>query len=523
MATKVTAIGQYVRGLVNARPFGIASVTEFGAVSGGPDCTAAFNAALNSPSSCIVVPEGNYLITGPLVIPHNTGKWILGLGGAKAVQLSVFMNDPTRAVIEYTAPVPGDPNHRGCVLQNLHLIGNGSDCHGVYLQQVSYPLLENVLIEGFDGAALLLDKCQDGSFNNVALVDCGRTHGNPSVNADTDYSALHMISTIPGDNNNMLRFNDCQIENNRVSPYVTVHGTGAIGLWFDRIHAENATGQVRDFLRTTGGDIHFSGMALTPTFRQGFLFEGGGNITFSDCRQIISVVGPANVDGYIRMSNVWCGGPLSWTALHGNSFFVNCTIGNVTISYPAGGPTIFTACSLGNVSVDNNGFGDSGVRFFNCVMTGYTTAVTATDQWLVDCIVNGNLTAAAVSSRVENNQVTGTKTPNIVESSYIPYVKTIYAAAAPTGGAWSVGDKVWNSAPPLKGPVGWVCTAAGSPATWTPFGEFVVKGTAPPATGTWEVGDKVWHSAPVNTGNVGWVCITAGTPGTWRKFGQIYV
>ncbi len=146
----------------------------------------------------------------------------------------------SRAAIEYTHDDSRQPNHAGCVLQNLHVIGNSSACHGVYLQEVSYPLLENVLIEGFDGAGLLLDKCQDGSFNNVAIVDCGRTSGDPANNADTEYAPLHLVSTIADDHCNMLRFRDCQIENNRVSPYVWIDDAGPIGIWFDRIHAENA-------------------------------------------------------------------------------------------------------------------------------------------------------------------------------------------------------------------------------------------------------------------------------------------
>jgi len=217
MGTSVTPVFQALRGVLNGRPFGIASVTEFGAVNDGiVDSTAAFNAALSSSATLIVVPPGFYLITGPLIIPANTGKMLLGLGGAKSVTLSVFMaaGNASRGVIEYLPS--GQPNFAGCVLENLRIIGNNSVCHGVYLKDVSYPIISNVIIEGFDGAGLLLDKCQDGSCNNLAVVDCGRTAGNPSNNADTLYSGLHLITTIVDDHNNMLRFNDCQFENNRV-------------------------------------------------------------------------------------------------------------------------------------------------------------------------------------------------------------------------------------------------------------------------------------------------------------------
>jgi hypothetical protein len=49
----------------------------------------------------------------------------------------------------------------------------------------------------------------------------------------------------------------------------------------------------------------------------------------------------------------------------------------------------------------------------------------------------------------------------------------LYAPAAPTGGAYAVGDQVLNSAPSELGGagskytlVGWICVVAGSPGTW---------------------------------------------------------
>ena len=471
MASKVTAVGQYVRGLIDSRPFGIASVTEFGAMNDGKaDCTAAFNAALASPARLVVVPPGFYRITSPLRIPGNTGKWMLGLGGAKSVAITVAMpSHPQRAAIEYIHDGAPHPNAAGCLLQNLHIIGNSSVCHGVHLQEVSYPVLDNVVIEGFNGAGLLLDKCQDGSFNNLALVDCGRTSGNPARNQDTEYAALHLISTIPGDHCNMLRFRDCQIENNRVSPYVWIDDAGPIGIWFDHIHAENAIAPgSRDFLRLRGGDCHFSGIAAVG-FRQGFILEGYGRNTFSDCRDIVSVVGPKDVVGSLEMSNVHCG-PISWTGLAGRSYFTNCTIGDVHIRWPARGPSVFTACSLGRVRIEEAGQPSSAVRFFNCELAGYATDARARDQWLIDCIVDGDVEAAADMSRLENNIVRGRLRVNKTGSSFIPNLKTIYDTAPPSGGDWRVGDKVWNSAPSAEGHIGWVCVESGSPGTWKGFG-----------------------------------------------------
>ena len=44
---------------------------------------------------------------------------------------------------------------------------------------------------------------------------------------------------------------------------------------------------------------------------------------------------------------------------------------------------------------------------------------------------------------------------------------------------------------------------------------------AAPTTGAWAVGDKLFNMAPTAGGSEGWVCVTAGTPGTWKTFGAI--
>jgi hypothetical protein len=41
-----------------------------------------------------------------------------------------------------------------------------------------------------------------------------------------------------------------------------------------------------------------------------------------------------------------------------------------------------------------------------------------------------------------------------------------------------------------------------------------------PTVGTWKQGDAVWFQQPSSGGYIGAVCTTAGTPGTWMPFGQ---
>lgn len=42
-----------------------------------------------------------------------------------------------------------------------------------------------------------------------------------------------------------------------------------------------------------------------------------------------------------------------------------------------------------------------------------------------------------------------------------------------------------------------------------------------PTSGTFRQGDIVWNENTISSGYIGWVCTRAGTPGEWRPFGQI--
>jgi len=45
-----------------------------------------------------------------------------------------------------------------------------------------------------------------------------------------------------------------------------------------------------------------------------------------------------------------------------------------------------------------------------------------------------------------------------------------HGSSAPVSGSYNVGDIIWNSEPKKSQPVGWVCTRAGNPGDWNPFG-----------------------------------------------------
>jgi hypothetical protein len=51
---------------------------------------------------------------------------------------------------------------------------------------------------------------------------------------------------------------------------------------------------------------------------------------------------------------------------------------------------------------------------------------------------------------------------------------TAWPGFSPTSGTWKVGDIAYNSSVTLGGFIGWVCTAGGTPGTWTTFGTIAV-------------------------------------------------
>lgn len=67
------------------------------------------------------------------------------------------------------------------------------------------------------------------------------------------------------------------------------------------------------------------------------------------------------------------------------------------------------------------------------------------------------------------SQTAGRGVLNRTDAEVLDYGSPV-RPAAPSEGYWYVGAVVWNSAPTIGQPAGWVCTATGAPGTWTAMG-----------------------------------------------------
>lgn len=102
------------------------------------------------------------------------------------------------------------------------------------------------------------------------------------------------------------------------------------------------------------------------------------------------------------------------------------------------------------------------------------------------------------------------------------YLGTTY----PTSGTYATGDVIFNSSPTGgAGTTFWMCASGnGSGGVWKAQG-VAATGTAAPndSTVTWTIGDIVWNSAPLVNSPSGWVCIVsgAGSSANFSSFGEI--
>lgn len=99
--------------------------------------------------------------------------------------------------------------------------------------------------------------------------------------------------------------------------------------------------------------------------------------------------------------------------------------------------------------------------------------------------------------------------PNFLQEDY-GIRQSMADTTYPSSGTWNLGDYVLNSAPAIGQPVGWVCTTAGTPGTWTPTHVIGNVGATP--TSLSAAGSAAVTANIVNTTGAGAFNVTLGAP-----------
>jgi hypothetical protein len=169
----------------------------------------------------------------------------------------------------------------------------------------------------------------------------------------------------------------------------------------------------------------------------------GGNIYIDNCIWL-------NAAG-----NHWATqGTPSYNIKISNSRFINA-------GYPSGSSSTRNLSFLtsGDVLVENSEIGRTSA---SAAANSYVDQAGSGDCTLMNCTFTD---LAAPSTEI----VTSTGPVKILGGLNNRYAQ-YYASAAPTTGTWKIGDKVFNTAPSVGTPKGWVCTVAGTPGTWVSEG-----------------------------------------------------
>ena len=141
--------------------------------------------------------------------------------------------------------------------------------------------------------------------------------------------------------------------------------------------------------------------------------------------------------------------------------FDNCTF--INAGYPN------TTAGTRNLVLSTSG----NVNFYNCVI-GRTTTDAIANYYIEalgtgDFILTDNTFTTLTAPAGAGNEIAGTQVFKIAGGLGNRY-RQYYALAAPSTGTWNVGDRVFNSAPSVGQPKGWICTVAGTPGTWVSEG-----------------------------------------------------
>jgi hypothetical protein len=433
---------------------------QFGAVGNGSnDDTAEIQAAIDAcPAGGIVYfPPGIYMISAPLIVPaYRTlagNIWAANNATTNArSQIKMVAGGSTgtwgrKAMITH-AYYSGDSSDQGpIVVRDLYINGNSQNVGSGIVVMGSCNVIEQCLIDNFNGT-----------------TDWTSTSGTAGSGYGVVWTTARYDGTDQGQNAVNSWFRQLRIGCNNPSIFVQKTVSGGITDYVlqdiiclippDYTHAKD---DIR--LEATGGailrHIHTNGTA------------GSG----------IHTVGSAV--GFLRITECYLDG---WGCGNGSGQYSGIEVDSFTGFDGGNGAPIAISDIQGNFRsnqdgpgsycfIDVNATNEAEVAINNC--TAHIQATSGTHHFfdLAGSSANGTFT---ISNCIANYLGVS---PNFSEAKIfksslsgmevrVENCNWMYGTAAPAGGNWGVGMRRWHSAPAAAAPMGWICTAAGSPGTW---------------------------------------------------------
>jgi hypothetical protein len=501
---------------------GFVNVKEFGAVGDGiTNDTAAIRAAMAA-ANIVYFPTGNYLIQGTNTdatdgLQLKANQTVFGDGFSSAI----VQGSSSNYIMSANQGTGGTPdpadNMKSIVVRDLAFVNNAGTFsefkHMLNLNAVSDVVVERCLFKGFQGDGIYLGSSNVAATErhneNVVIRDCvfdgvnNQNRNGISVidgngilidkNTFTNVSKLGMPGCIDlePDSFSFPIIRNITIQNNRMFDSL---GAG-VGLLLGYANISGASPPINirisnnymlNCTRGFGGGAYDTASNLTPNCN--WLIDHN---TVEACTNSMFLF--SGCSGLIVENNQFINNPfkgeIGFDTPNYNVSFVGNTFQNNGRST--------TAClwirTNTLLTFERNVFIDNGASIGAGQDMNFLAGWSGSQINLRNNVFSSPLGYTTTSIRVDPTYTLDNGSCDDVGNTW-DYVATIQFngngsdrfTSVPTTGTWSVGNKVYNKTPTSNGLIGWVCTTAGSPGTWSvistrlPFPRFIERNYTTP-------------------------------------------
>lgn len=181
-----------------------------------------------------------------------------------------------------------------------------------------------------------------------------------------------------------------------------------------------------------------------------------------------------------------------------NTTYYNVPIGKASYCACPARATIVVSSGLATATITNLGVGFA-ISDTLVIQSGYADSANlladiSSSGVTLTFTVASILTDMDINSYPFSNESSGYTAPRISVANYNSYTPWVIGNAIPTTGTWATGQTVlnWTAAGGYGSPIGWYCSAGGTPGTWIPL---------PYGLGSYGLGDPLKGAALVEVDN----------------------
>jgi len=240
-----------------------------------------------------------------------------------------------------------------------------------------------------------------------------------------------------------------------------IAGTGL--LWFDKT-------QNKQLVFRANPDVFFLSEHIDIPSDKSYLIGGSPMLTVTT---LGATVTSSNLRTVGTLEELTVGGDVNFN----DNVFFNSNNKRVSIGRddPNGLFSVYDDIHQVEIIIDGNELGNAKIGSYNSkdldIVTGNQTRLTVG--------ANGNITLGQENNSnpviaAYGKMGVNVKNPkeDLEVAGNIKFQNKLFAtgSSAPTEGSYQQGDIVWNTDPGISKYIGWVCTNAGYPGSWAPFG-----------------------------------------------------